>query len=70
MRGGLYLENLKERKHLEDLVVDGRITLEWILKQWVGGGADSSGSIGKRGGIFFEHGNKYTNFIKCGVFLD
>jgi hypothetical protein len=26
-----WLENLKGRDHLEDLCVDGRIILEWIL---------------------------------------
>jgi hypothetical protein len=32
-----------ERKnHLEDLGVDGRITLEWMLRKY--GGMDSSGS--------------------------
>jgi len=25
------MENLKGRKHLEDLGIDGKITLEWIL---------------------------------------
>jgi hypothetical protein len=29
-------ENLKEKDHLEDLVVDGRIILEWILKKQIG----------------------------------
>jgi hypothetical protein len=27
------LENLKGRDHLEDLSVDGKITLEWILEK-------------------------------------
>jgi hypothetical protein len=31
------LENLKGRDHLEDIGIDGRIVLEWILrKQWEG----------------------------------
>jgi hypothetical protein len=28
------LENLKGRDHLEDLGVDGRIVLKWILGNW------------------------------------
>jgi hypothetical protein len=30
-----WLENLKGRNHLEDLGVDGRIILGWILGKWV-----------------------------------
>jgi hypothetical protein len=31
------LENLKEKKkHSENLGVDGRIILEWILRKWGG----------------------------------
>jgi hypothetical protein len=28
---------LRERDHLEDLVVDGRIILRWIFRNWDGG---------------------------------
>jgi hypothetical protein len=29
-----YLGNLRERDHLEDPVVDGRIILRWIFRKW------------------------------------
>ena len=29
--------NLRERDHLEDPIIDGRIILRWIIKQWDGG---------------------------------
>jgi hypothetical protein len=31
--------NLRERDHLKDQGVDGRIILKWILEQWNWGGA-------------------------------
>jgi hypothetical protein len=36
-------ENLKGRDHLEDVGVDGKIILEWILRKQCGN--ESSGSI-------------------------
>jgi hypothetical protein len=33
MRAGLWLENEKHGDHLEDLGVDGRIILQWILNK-------------------------------------
>jgi hypothetical protein len=31
-----WLENLKERDHLEDIGIDGKVILEWILGKWDG----------------------------------
>jgi hypothetical protein len=39
-RGKLYIGfwwgNLRERDHMTDLGVDGRVILKWILKKWDG----------------------------------
>jgi len=32
---GLWWGNLRERDHLEDTGVDGRIKLRWIFRKWV-----------------------------------
>jgi hypothetical protein len=34
---GFWCGDLRERDHLEDLGVDGRIILKWIFKKWDGG---------------------------------
>jgi len=31
---GFWWGNVREREHLEDTVVDGRIILRWIFKKW------------------------------------
>ena len=40
-RGEVYIEfwrgNLRERDHLEDPGLGGRIILRWIFRKWVGG---------------------------------
>ena len=34
MHTGFLWENLRERDHLEDPGIDGRIILRWIFRQW------------------------------------
>jgi hypothetical protein len=33
---GFWLADLRERNHVENLAVDERIILKWILKKWDG----------------------------------
>jgi hypothetical protein len=34
MYKGFWWGEIMERNHLEDLGVDGRVTLKWIFKEW------------------------------------
>ena len=63
--------SLRERDHLEDLGVDGRIILRWIFRKWdVGVWTGSSYfTIGTVVGTC-ECGNEPLGSIKCGKFLD
>jgi len=45
MYNGFWWGNLRERDHLEEPSVDGRILLRWIFRKWDGEhGMDRSGS--------------------------
>jgi len=37
---GFWWDNLRERDHLEDLDVDGRLIFKWIFGKWDEGGMD------------------------------
>jgi len=34
---GFWCGNLRERDHLEDPGVDGRLILRWVFRKWYGG---------------------------------
>jgi hypothetical protein len=63
--------NLRERDHLGDPGVDGRIMLRWIFRKW---------NVGVRTGLSWlsrgkvegtcECGNEHSGFMKCGELLD
>jgi hypothetical protein len=63
------LGDLREGDHLEDLGLDGRIILKWILKKWDGGGMEWINLAQETDGAC-EFGNVPSGSIKCGELLD
>jgi hypothetical protein len=62
---------MRERNHLRDPGIDGRIILRWIFRKWdVGYGLDQVGP--RRGEVAgtMACGNEPSGSIKCGEFLD
>jgi len=68
---GFWWGNLRDRDHLEDPGVDGRIILRWIFRKW-DGGMDwiDLAQDRDRGTGSCDCGNEPSGFIKCGEFLD
>jgi len=70
---GLWWGNLRERDHLGDPGIDGRIILRCIFNKWNGGvgyGLDgASTGCGQVAGTC-ECGNELLGSVKCGEFLD
>jgi hypothetical protein len=64
---GFWLGNLRERDHLEDQDVDGRIIFIWIFRKW---GLDRAGSGYIQVAGTCECDNELSGSIKCGEFLD
>jgi hypothetical protein len=64
---GFWWGNLRERDHLGDPGVDGRIMLRWIFRKW---------NVGVRTGTSWlrigtsEYSTEPSGSLKCGEFLD
>jgi hypothetical protein len=66
---GFWWRNLRERDHLEDPDVDGRIILRWIFRKW--DVKAWTGSFWLRIGTGRnECDNELSGSIKCGEILD
>jgi len=68
---GTWWGSLRERVHLGDPDVDGRMILRYIFRKW--GKGLWTGSRWRRigtGGEHFEFGNVHAGSIKCGEFFD
>jgi len=68
---GFWWGNLRERDHLGDAGVDGRIILrlifrKWDVEVWTGSSWLSKGQVAGT----CECGNEPSGSIKCGEFLD
>ena len=68
---GFWWGNLRERDHLKDADIDGRIMLRWIFRNWDVGAW--TGLIWLRTGTgegTCGCGNEPSGSIKCGEFRD
>jgi len=71
MHRGFWSGNLRERAHLEDPGVDGRIILRWIFRKWdVGAWTATMWLRRGTGSRHFKCGNEHSGSVKCGEILD
>jgi hypothetical protein len=68
---GFWLESLREKDHLGDPGVDGRIILRWICRKWCVGAWTGSNWF-RRGTVegTCKCSNDPSGSVKCGEFLD
>ena len=65
------LGKVKEKFDVEDLGIDGRILLEWILKMWNGRTLTNLILLDQRQALgCCECGNGIACFIQCGGFRE
>ena len=71
MHTGFWWGNLRERDHLEDQGVDGRIIVRWIFRKWDWGryGMDLSGSGYGQVADSCKRGNEILCSKNAGNFL-
>ena len=68
---GYWWGNLRDRDHLGDPGVDGRVTLRWIFRKWDGGhGLECSGTGQGHVAGTCKRGNETSVSIKYGEFLE
>jgi hypothetical protein len=65
---GFWWGNLRERDHVGEPSINGRIILEWILRKWGMRVRTGSGKGQVMGTC--EYGNKPSGSVKCGEFID
>ena len=73
MYTGFWWGNLRERDHLGNPGINGRIILRWILESGMGGGGHGLDRFGSGCGEVAgscECGNEPLGSITCGEFLD
>lgn len=65
----VFVEILKEKDHMKDPSLGGRMILKCILMEWAGTWTVLIWLRTRTGGGFCEFGNEYPNSISCREFL-
>jgi len=71
VRIGFWWGNLRNRVHLNDPDLDGRIILRWIFRKWNAGNGLNWSASGQRKVVgCCKCGNEPAGSVKCGEFPD